>query len=417
LQSLIGTPQQAFAAYTPPALGAPSAVLTVTKQVNGVAPTGQIYSITLDGPSFTPPSVTTILAGQSLTYSVAPGIYTVTEASPGAGWLVTSTASGSAITTPVVSGSQAVVTLTNVITAATVAPGAITGRVYKDFNGDGSITANGVLTETGVQSVTVTAFDRTGAAVGSTTTNATGNYTVTPSASGPWRIEFTTMPAGYEPSARGAQNGTSTQFVSTSGAGNINLGVNDPNEYSQANPLMISPAQLNGQAAGNTLEGLVSFDYTASGVCAAGPVCPTALHNKVADIAEVGSTWGVAWQPTKRQIYVSSLMKRHADFADSPSTVYVFTKTGATINAAFSKFSLQGVAPANGGAAIDLGSVCRRSATDGDANANCLPSGGVAGDYTLVTPVSSPNIDFDAFGKVGKISYGDADMSEDDKTL
>jgi len=69
LQSLIGTSQQAFAAYTPPAPGTPSAVLVVTKQVNGISPPGTVYTVTLDGPSFTPPSITTILAGQSLTYS------------------------------------------------------------------------------------------------------------------------------------------------------------------------------------------------------------------------------------------------------------------------------------------------------------------------------------------------------------
>ena len=96
-----------------------------------------------------------------------PGVYTVTEASPGAGWAQTYTVtSGNGIA----SSTNAVVTLTGVITAATVTPGQITGTVYADYNANGNYDRTTTFSETGVMSVTVTTYDRNGNAVGSTTT-------------------------------------------------------------------------------------------------------------------------------------------------------------------------------------------------------------------------------------------------------
>lgn len=79
----------------------------------------------------------------------------------------------------------------------------ITGRVFRDFNEDGAITANGVITETGVQSVTVAAYGSSGSSCGSTSSDLSGYYTLTTailSCDGPYRIEFTNLPTGYEPS-------------------------------------------------------------------------------------------------------------------------------------------------------------------------------------------------------------------------
>lgn len=47
---------------------------------------------------------------------------------------------------------------------------------------------------------------------------------------------FTNLPADYEPTAYGTQNGTSVQFVPDGISSSVNMGLNDPAEYCQNNP-------------------------------------------------------------------------------------------------------------------------------------------------------------------------------------
>ncbi len=98
----------------------------------------------------------------------------------------------------------------------------ISGAVFNDLNRDGARNVG----EAGVAGVAITAYDRDGNQVGTATTIAGGSYTLVPAGSGPWRLEFTNLPAGYQPSRvnMGTQNGTSTQFVSSLGT-QASLGV------------------------------------------------------------------------------------------------------------------------------------------------------------------------------------------------
>ncbi|MCB0111179.1 MAG: hypothetical protein KDE53_34895, partial [Caldilineaceae bacterium] len=70
----------------------PTGVLTVTKTVdwNGTTPdAGQQFAYTIEGPSGFTTINDTITNGGEMTYSVPSGVYTVTETSPGAGWVTT----------------------------------------------------------------------------------------------------------------------------------------------------------------------------------------------------------------------------------------------------------------------------------------------------------------------------------------
>ncbi|MEZ4729902.1 MAG: SdrD B-like domain-containing protein [Caldilineaceae bacterium] len=147
------------------------------------------------------------------------GVYTITETSPGAGWVTVYTA-----TTGYSTGSSAVVTLTHVSSAPLTAPGAISGNVFRDFDADG---VDDGANEIGVAGVIVTAYDRNGVAQGTATTVAGGDYTLNTTGNGPYRLEFTNLPTGYAPTMHGTGNGTSTQFVSAP-ASNVNFGVNNP---------------------------------------------------------------------------------------------------------------------------------------------------------------------------------------------
>ena len=173
------------------------------------------------------------------------------------------------------------------------ASSALSGFVFRDTN------ANGIrdrINEVGVAGVTVTAYDDQGFNQGSTTTAADGAYTLTAGGVGPYRIEFTTLPAGLQPGAFGAQSGTTVQFVTGSEATDINLGLSSPAEYCENNPNLAincliagNPLQTgpNGLSATGDQTTLAYFPYNASG--------QSGQDTSLATAKETGAaTWGLA---------------------------------------------------------------------------------------------------------------------------
>jgi len=88
------------------------------------------------------------------------------------------------------------------------------------------------------------------------------------------------------------------------------------------------------------------------------------------------------------------MLQRHMGFAHTPADIYVVDYSSGLPSTLIGHFSLQGIAPANGGAKIDLGSIDRVS---GD-------------DYELYDNPLKQNRDLDAYAKVGKISFGGIDI-------
>ena len=66
----------------------------------------------------------------------------------------------------------------------------VSGTVFRDFNANGTRQTGSPTNEIGIGDLTITAYDASGTAVGSTTSAADGTYTI-PSVSGDLRIEFT----------------------------------------------------------------------------------------------------------------------------------------------------------------------------------------------------------------------------------
>ena len=79
--------------------------------------------------------------------------------------------------------------------------------------------------------MTVTAYDSSGAAVDSDVTDASGLYTLDLSATAETdlRLEFTTLPNGYEPGVVGADNETSVVFASQGDY--VDFGIYNPSNY------------------------------------------------------------------------------------------------------------------------------------------------------------------------------------------
>lgn len=195
----------------------------------------------------------------------------------------------------------------------------IQGRVFQDFDSDGTLdfTADAAnpAVDKGVSGVEVRAFDANGANVtvgGFTTTDATGVYTLSTSdaGTGPYRIEFSNLPAGFQPSARASDSvdgtgvGSSVQFASA-GATGVNFAVSRPSQYCQSNPNVVVPCYLTGdQTTHTTLAAFIRFPYSGSG----NPGNPAPVQVAVA--ADIGTTYGVAWQSTTQSLYLGAFVKR-----------------------------------------------------------------------------------------------------------
>ncbi len=230
------------------------------------------------------------------------------------------------------------------------ASGTITGVVFEDFNGNGTrdttttVPSAGAGTtrmavDRGWAGITVSVFDSAGAPQGSTTTGATGAYSLAATGTGPYRIEFTNLPAGYRPSAVAAGvsgNGTTVQFVADGNSSDVNLGILDGASFCQNNPSLVTSCFVYGDqvtGAFNTDAVVVDFPYSAGANSAvdAHYNVPTA-HSLMVPAAQVGSVYGLAYRQPINTIYAGAFMKKHAGFGPSgPGAIYtVNPTTGAT---------------------------------------------------------------------------------------
>ena len=272
----------------------------------------------------------------------------------------------------------------------------ITGTIYRDFNGDGDLTTTGTVQDIGLADATVTAYDASGAMCGSAQSIADGTYSLTPTCTGPdFRLEFTGLPANYEPSGGGPGNGTSVQFV-TDGANNVDFAVNVPCDYCQENPALVVPNMVPGiTAASNTYGAMAQFPYNPD---------PDTLLTRVANnqfnadsIAlanndEIGSTWGVAYARSTSKIYAGAFLKRHVGLDHSNGNP--LGKIWVMDRDAGNPIEFINLDPT-----INVGTI-------GDNTAR-----GITGGRT------SQSQDDAAYLLVGKAGLGDLDISTDERTL
>ncbi|MEZ4663475.1 MAG: SdrD B-like domain-containing protein [Caldilineaceae bacterium] len=277
-------------------------------------------------------------------------------------------------------------TLTNVSTLAPFPAVSITGTAFRDFNSDGLITADGTITDIGVPNIAVTAYDAAGNVAGSAVTDANGDYIINPTSTGPYRIVFSDLPNGYEPTTHNTANGSSVQYVTSSGgATNVNLAINRPADYSQSGVRLAVPAFLSGDQS-ETTGVLYDFPYTNSGNA------PT--PRAIAQANEIGSTWGLAYQRMTKKLYASAVVRRHSGLG-SQGLGGLYAVDYASGTPVVGTFVNLESAPFN----INFGTL-------GSNAARGLP-----------TSPTQPSQDATAFGAVGKQGIGDIDLTEDGNTL
>ncbi|NJM42750.1 MAG: hypothetical protein HC853_19445 [Anaerolineae bacterium] len=220
------------------------------------------------------------------------------------------------------------------------------------------------------------AYDDAGTKCGTTTSGSNGSYSLAHTCAGTnVRVEFTGWPTGYYEAPSGPSSGSAVQIVSAN-ASNVNLGINHPCDYCQANPLVLEATYVNGAINGSgQTQSVVSFNYDFSGAM-------TIEATK----SEVGSTWGLAWNREHKMAFVSAVLKRHVGLGPGGlGAIYV------------TNFAVAGTPTTYLTAIPSVGTI----------------SGGARG----LGNAPEPSFDTEAFAKTGKAGLGDLDISEDGKTL
>ena len=275
---------------------------------------------------------------------------------------------------------------------STTAGAAINGTVFRDFN------ANGIkdLNDPGVGGIAVKAYNASNTLVGTATSMGNGNYSLTlsplPMAGSKVRIEFTSLPAYLEPGPAGSRLLTTVTFAQDGDTG-VDLGLANPSDYCQDNPLLATPCYVNGNqlaSNGSNLAGdlpvLVDFAYN---------VAPNGPHNALARGRQIGSTWGLAYQRRTKLLFAAAVQKRHSGFGpNGTGAVYKIDKS---------------ILAAPPGLLLDLNAIF----PSGSPLAGFDPHPGTI----LPADPNLANHDPDSYYKVGKIAFGDIDISDDDEML
>ncbi|MEZ0484993.1 SdrD B-like domain-containing protein [Fibrella aquatica] len=276
----------------------------------------------------------------------------------------------------------------------------ISGTVFRDFNADGvyvAIPVSGTYTygEPGVPGVVVTAYSSNSATAPVTvTTTASGAYTLNVGSTAQFRVEFTNVVTGDFDGFVGTDSKTSIQFLN-GGTSSNDFGINYPAQYcGVANPYLVTSCYTNGNpvtapssSTANPANDawLVGWEYDGT----------VTDRNTYLSKGAIGSTWGLAYHRTKNLLFSAAFLKRHSGFGTGgPGQIYTIDLTSPT-SASTTVTEFVNLKTDLG---IDVGVDPRI--------ANPLPT-----DKTV------PNYDVAAFDLVGKMSLGDIDISDDDRTL
>ena len=287
------------------------------------------------------------------------------------------------------------------------------GKAFEDFNCNGTENTS----EPGVQGVQVVVYDCENNPVDTVWTDSDGDWQLCGLTDGEaYRVEFIlpeNIACWASPTHSGSDNGTDVQFLTAPACTKFSL--SSPTDYCDSIPRIAVSCFENGDPTGNTNPGLVSFNYSASGLPSnyqGGTGINGIAENPIneATIADIGAVHGTGWQANQQRLFTAALLKRYSGLKDGPGYVYTidFSTGGAATPVGF---NLDGINPSNGGTAINLGTVCRDASC-----ANDVGNTGFASDYELANSPLDQSIDLDAFAKVGTMAFGDADIAEDGNT-
>ncbi len=309
----------------------------------------------------------------------------------------------------------------------------ITGKAYRDYNGDG-IQQGGEPNRGNiiVKFYTNSTLPAKDALVGTTTTASDGTYSFNPP-SYPVRIEFE-IPDGFcnlSPTqdfsaGNGDTYGTAVQFAT--GPGVYNFILSYPADFATIeNPLAFTPCFVNGDPlpAGSSgdADAFVGLNYQDNGhglnsgyyptqPNGANPVGPA--HSIVGNARQVGTVWGVAISRQARKIFTSAFLKRHAGLGPLGSGgIYMMDvdNYNTSMNYNWLNFDTDLNIPTSDQSGTYT------NALVGSNVVTYSPVIGTNAQRGLSTNKVQPSQDAAAWEQVGRVSFGDIDISEDGRYL
>ena len=287
--------------------------------------------------------------------------------------------------------------------AALSAAGDITGVVYNDFNDDGYrnlvFSPDFPAIDIGVAGIPVAAYSAAGFVI-STTTDAGGFYTLTTGlpAGTPVRVEFTGFKElNYESSINGPNNRSSVRFVTTAATPveNIDFGVLNTLDFCQNNPKIavnrfIFSDNQNGPFRNQPT--CYTLPYNAQGVSD-----PELITHTLA--FQTGAVYGMAYQKSTRSLFLSAYLKRGTSFGPGIAGNPISDGTGTIYKL---DLATNNVLPF-----IDLDAVLGQDVTGADPHP--------LSDFDPFD--GDKSFDEFAYSLPGKMSLGDIDVDENDRTL
>ncbi len=284
------------------------------------------------------------------------------------------------------------------VNAPNAQAGIVEGTVFRDYNANGTQDSD----EPGIEGIVVNAADELGNSVGPVTTSSDGTYILPFLAGSEARVEFTLPTSGnmsfLKPGAAG--NGTTVQFVDLLGSNhdNVNVGFNNPGQFTQDDPFLATSCYIEGPQTDNSADVIVAFPYDAGcvdaaldGTCDDGGSFSSPTPSHVADPTQIGTTYGLAYQRSTSTLFAATFMKRHTGFRVNGKTGSIYkivdpTSASPTITE-YVDFDALGI----------------------DTGTDPHPA-----DTATVDDWKRDSSSWDAVGKLG---FGDLEISEDDQTL
>ncbi len=282
----------------------------------------------------------------------------------------------------------------------------VSGTVFRDYNGNGIKDNTPLINEPFEKGITVRAFDHhNDEYCSSKTTDANGYYSFSASdipAGKAVRIEFSGVGVSDNTGFAGAGNSSNIQFITTPST-TVNFAVSNKADYwnntANPNPTFLVVTAQRGAAAGGYLAAKPTIIQSTTALT--GPYNPadadvpaTGTMITVAQQQQTGGLFGLAMQKKQQRYFAAASLRRSVGVGPRGfGALYLLDKSGANFSLTGS-FTLQGVVPSNGGAALDFGTVTRNTTTPSD-------------DNYFSNDESIQSRDIDAFAKACTISYGD----------
>ena len=262
---------------------------------------------------------------------------------------------------------------------SSVLRGQVSGKVFQDFDVNGKFDKTQTFQDKAQSGILIEAYNAQNELLSSEKTDSEGNYTLNIPAGQRVRLVFSKLPESFVASRKGL-----IRFVK-SPASNVDLGLYNPERFSEANPLVsialytnVNPADSVGKDSSMALV-VVPYQKYQDGQKSEGI--------NLAKGSEIGAVWGLAFQQKEKKIYSSAIAKRHSAYGNlGTGGIYISDlkerKTKPFIN--LQDFGIQ---------------------TGENTHAN------------LKTDSTGSSVDALIYKQIGKVSLGGLDISEDGKTL